>query len=84
MIIIYHNKYLTQHFTTFFVLCNKKTYNLLCLVYSISANLKPYTKQEIVCHAYSTTETILFASFFGSFGIIFRRHHCQPWKTSSC
>ena len=53
----------------FFILSNKKTYNLLYLLYSISAN-KSLQKQEIVCHAYFTTETILLTSFFGSFGII--------------
>ena len=55
----------------FFILSNKKTYNLLYLLYSISAN-KSLQKQEIVCHAYFTTETILLASFFGSLDIIFR------------
>ena len=67
----------------FFILSNKKTYNLLYLLYSISAN-KSLQKQEIVCHAYFTTETILLTSFFGSFGIIFRMPQCHLRKICSC
>jgi hypothetical protein len=46
-------------------------------LYSISVN-KTLHRKEIVCHAYCITETLLLASFFGIFGIIFRILRCQP------
>ena len=52
--------YFKQHFTKFFILGNKKTYNLRYLLYSISVN-KTLHRQEIVCHAYWTTETLRLA-----------------------
>ena len=74
---------LYQHFTSFFIFSNKKTYNLLHLLYSISVN-KTLQKQEIVCHAYFIIETTLLASFFGTLEIISRMPQYQLQKTCSC
>ena len=77
-------RYCNSTLQIFFILSNKKTYNLLYLLYSISAN-KSLQKQEIVCHAYFTTETILLASFFGSLDIIFRiTRYCSGATISHC